>query len=447
MTLPWNELLNNEFSRYYYIDANDEEKFKETTKLNNQSDKFFHSIYIRSAYFNDLKRPSRTNNVDDAQTDFLGFKRSDKVFKDLMEQISLFLRGKRKPFLAQSTGKLIADLKKDDAFPHYGNSEWDRVRRYELENAVRSIYQYEPKVFASLNTEQKKIIIRLIDLIIDADETDRLVSIISEIIDLTKEERAEFAKILQTSKMSAIIKTIRLIEDRIRAIDQLKQLVFDRALKANEVDHVQKFIEQHYWIFGEQYHLVTAAEPKFEQALHRYIYLLRGEETSPTIDHPDKQKEMDIFMVRQLVHHDKINCVVAELKSPTIRLGEKELSQVKKYWSVIRSQPEFNAPNNTWEFYLVGNRFDTSGYLEGEIESARGHGERSLVFATSNCKIYVKTWSEIFNEFEIRHKFLLDKLDPDRSILHTPAISANGVVAEAPNNSAALPGQLTIPEN
>jgi len=120
---------------------------------------------------------------------------------------------------------------------------------------------------------------------------------------------------------------------------------------------------------------------------------------------------------------------------------------VKKYWSVIRSQPEFNAPNNTWEFYLVGNRFDTSGYLEGEIESAKGHGERSLVFATSNCKIYVKTWSEIFNEFEIRHKFLLDKLDPDRSILHTPATSANGVVAEAPNNSAALPGQLTIPEN
>jgi hypothetical protein len=56
---------------------------------------------------------------------------------------------------------------------------------------------------------------------------------------------------------------------------------------------------------------------------------------------------MDIFMVSQLVRHDKINCVVVELKSPTILLGEKELSQVKKYWAVIRSQPEFNAPNNT----------------------------------------------------------------------------------------------------
>lgn len=445
--IRWNELLSNEFSRYYYIDAKDEEKFKETTKLNNQSDKFFHSIYIRSAYFNDLRRPTRTSNVDDAQTDFLGIKRSEKVFKDLMEQISLFLRSKRKPFLAQSTGKLIADFRKDDVFPHYGNSEWDRVRRIELENAVRSIYQYEPKVFASLNTEQKKIITHLIDLIIDTDETDRLVSIISEIINLTKEERAEFAKILQTSKMSAIIKTVRLIEDRIRAIDELNQLVFDRTLKANEVDHVQKFIEQHYWIFGEQYHLVTAAEPKFEEALRRYTYLLRGEDKPTTIDHPDKQKEMDIFMVRQLVHSDKINCVVAELKSPTILLGEKELSQVKKYWAVIRSQPEFNASNNTWEFYLVGNKFDTSKYLEGEIESAKGHGERSLVYSANNCKIYVKTWSEIFAEFEIRHKFLLDKLDPNRSILHTPATSANGVVADAPNNSAALPGQITLPTN
>lgn len=440
----WNTSLNNEYSRYYYIDAQDNEKFKETTRLNNQGDKFFHSVYIRSTYFNDVKRPTSSNNGSELQPDLLGLKRSEKIFKDLINHINTFLREKRKPFLAESTSKLIVEFQKEQVFPHRGNTEWDNLRRYQLEQAVKGIYQYEPKVFAGLNLEQKKIITHLLDLIIDADEKDRLLEIIGDIIKLTPQERAEFAHILQATKMSSIIKTIRLIEDRMRAIDQIKQLVFKPELNANERDHVQKFVEQHYWIFGEQYHLVTAEEPKFEEALRRYVYLLRGEDTNPTIDHPDKNKEMDIFMVRRLMLNDKINCVVVELKSPTISLGEKELRQVKKYFNVIRRQSEFNAANNTWEFFLVGNRFDTSGYIEDEITNAQHHGEKSLVYKVDNYKIYVKTWSEIFNEFDIRHNFLLEKLQTDRSKIHVPATSANGVVVDAKTNGAALPGQIII---
>ena len=443
----WNENLIDEFSRYYYIDARDEEKFKETTKLNYQSDKFYHSVFIRSPYFNDLRRPLLSKNGNEEQTDFLGFKRHEKIFKDLMHHITVFLREKRKPYLAESTNKLIADFKKEGVFPQYGNTEWDSVRRYELEAAVRGIYQYEPKVFSNLNTEQKKVITHLIDLIIDADEQERLIGIIAEIIKLSKDQRAEFAQLLHTSKMSSIIKTIRLIEDRYRVIDQLNQLVFKSDLKANEPKHLQKVIEQHYWIFGEQYHLVTAAEPKFEEALRRYIYLLQDEDMEVSIDHPDKNKEMDIFMVRQMVNPDQINCVVVELKRPTVSLGEKQLRQVKTYMDVVLKQSEFNASNNKWEFYLVGNRFDGTGYIEREIRNAQHHGERSLVYNVDNYKIYVKTWSEVFTEFEIRHRFLLNKLEVDQTKIHAPAFSADDIVTNGRSNTAALPGQITVTSN
>ena len=44
--VQWNKKLGKEFSKFYYIDSNDMEKYKEPTKLNKKSDEFFHSVYI-----------------------------------------------------------------------------------------------------------------------------------------------------------------------------------------------------------------------------------------------------------------------------------------------------------------------------------------------------------------------------------------------------------------
>lgn len=54
----WNRKLNKEFSKYYYIDSNGIEQYKENTTLNNKGDKFYHSVYIKSSLFNEfiLKR-------------------------------------------------------------------------------------------------------------------------------------------------------------------------------------------------------------------------------------------------------------------------------------------------------------------------------------------------------------------------------------------------------
>lgn len=58
-----------------------------------------------------------------------------------------------------------------------------------------------------------------------------------------------------------------------KVIEVLKTIVFDYAGYANERDHVQKIVEQHYWLFGEQYHLVTA-DKRMQKALEEYLYLL-----------------------------------------------------------------------------------------------------------------------------------------------------------------------------
>lgn len=278
--------------------------------------------------------------------------------------------------------------------------------------------------------------VRLFYLAINSSERDSLLDVLSQVVNLEKKDREELSVILKSAQLANIIATMSMINDRFKAVDELKQLAWNKSFEANERDHLQTHIEQHYWLFGEQYHLVTAAEPKFEEALRRYVYILQGENKPRTIDHPDKLKEMDIFAVRIMPLMDEIHNIVVELKHPDIVLGEDELSQVKRYMRVILDQPEFNASNMRWNFYLVGNEYDD--YIAGEINNARTHGEKHLAFSQSDqrYKIYVMRWSEVITNFELRHKFLLEKLKLERQKLSTDKTSADEILASRPNSAA-----------
>lgn len=44
------------------------------------------------------------------------------------------------------------------------------------------------------------------------------------------------------------------------------------------------------------------------------------------------------------------------------------------------------------------------------MKNVKEKNEKSLVWEVDNYKIYVKKWSEIFSDFEIKHNFLQEKL-------------------------------------
>jgi hypothetical protein len=444
--IRWKKSINKELSRYYFIGSDNNERYKDTTTLNYKGDNFFHSIYIKSNFFDNLYHQSNFSVEEDIQLLLPIGTQSNKVLKDLMSFVNSFLRDKRKPFLKVYTDILINDFERDGVFPPVNGNEWDKYRRSELEQVIRELYQVEPKLFTKLNLEQRKTFVHLLNLIMDSGERDRLLEVLGAIVELNSNDREELARLLRMAKLSNVVKTIKLIEDRFRAINELKEIVFSHKDVASEA-HVQKFIENHYWILGEQYHLVTAAEPKFEEALRRFVYHLRGEKIDILIDHPDKQKEMDIFAVRQDIQNNIITSIVAELKNPRIKLGAEQLEQVKTYMRVIMKQDQFNASNMIWHFYLIGNSFDNSGYIENELDNATNHGEKHLVFKAKNYKIYVKKWSEIFADFDLRHKFLYERLELERHNLisnkNTSIEIANGVVY----NSAIQPQQISVPSN
>lgn len=441
--IQWKESLHKELSKYYFIKTNGQEVYKDFTTLNKKGDEFYHSIYIESVLFNNF---SFGTSESTTQLDAFNKTKSSPEYKFLLNEINQFLKEKRKPFLRIYSSKLVEQYEQDGVLPSY-TTEWEQeYRKPLLEETIRGLYEAQPKLFVSLNLDQKKTFVRLLDLLLDSNEKENLFKILDEIIDLDREERDDLAKLFKTTRLNRITECVKLIEDRYKTYYQLKDLVFNPELKADEVHHLQKVIESHYWLFGEQYHLVTAAEPKFDEALKRYHYLLYQEDVDKKIDHPNKYKEMDIFACRQNMQVNKIENIVIELKHPNIKLGRNQYIQVDKYLETIVSEPLFNAPNMTWEFYLVGSDYDSSGFIERQIETNANHGIPSLIHWSDKgrIKIYAKKWSEIFNEFEIKHKFMDEKLKLEREQLTNEFKTANDVVKALQLNSAVQPEEVEV---
>lgn len=443
--IQWQESLHKEFSKYYFLNGDEIEVYKDYTTLNKKGDEFFHSVFISSPFFNDFDFKS---NEDEIQSKLFGKAKSSPEYKYLIKEVNKILREKRKPFLRIFASRLVEKYEQDGIMPIYENEWEEKYKRPQLEETIIGLYEAQPKLFASLNIDQKKTFVRLLDLLLDSNERENLFKIINEVVELEPEEREDLVNLFKTTKLNRIIETIKLIEDRYKTFYLLKDLVFNPDLKANEVDHLQKLIESHYWLFGEQYHLVTAAEPKFDEALRRYHYLLYQEDVDKKVEHPNKYKEMDIFACRQNILSDRIENIVIELKHPNIKLGRNQYIQVDKYLETILSEPEFNAPNMSWEFYLIGNDFDGSGFIERQIETNANHGIPSLIHwhDKGRVKVYTKKWSEIYADFEIKHKFLNDKLKLERAQLTNELQTAKEVVEAAQENTAVQPAEVKIPD-
>lgn len=440
----WSQKLNGEYSKYYYLDGSNKEKFKENTTLNNKGDNFYHSVYVTSTLFDDFDFSAVTGQI---RLKIAGSSREDEDFKYIKREIDNLIREKRTPFIKKYAKRFLKTVEEKEAYPDFDESNpLDNFKKECLDELISTVYYVEPKILSGLNKPQLKTIIRMFALIMESGERDSFVKIIDSVVNMSKDERAELAEALEYTTMSNISRTIIMLKDRAQAVADLKELVFNKELGAGEINAIQPFIEKHYWLFGEQYHLVTAEEPDFEEALRRYIYILDGDTYTKeeiNIDDLDRRKQMDIFAVRQMKNGDIKSSIIVELKHPKITLGYKELEQVKRYKDVILKEARFNAPSIEWKFYLVGNKYNNQ--IENEIRNLKHNGEKSLVYSVDNFKIYVKTWSEIFTEFELNYDFLFDKLQIEqKKIIDTRGKTKEEIVAAQDNNSARAAEELVV---
>lgn len=414
-SIIWNEKPNKEKSYVYFINSDHEIVHKELSNLNHKG--FFCSCYVNSNWFDSFKpEPDLLNE---------GASPASEVFIEILSFAKQKLRQRYIEYRNSAADHLIQQYMDEGIFPEMsGNNKLlNEFHRDQLINTIKTIYEAEPAIFSKgLNKTQKKVLVKLLDRIIQTNRLSELFDILDGIVSLSEDDISKISTVLQRTSLQNIAKTIEHVRDRLDIVNNFRSLIYDHKKYALEVPHIQKCIEENLWIFGEQYYLLTSEEDKFDHALREFLKFHKKDDLydKAKIHHPDKNKEMDIFAAqkgfrvgddgKKYFHH-----VVLELKRPSIKLKDEELTQIKRYKNLIANEPKFFDEQAVWDFILVGNEISdsniTAADLKSDLETNKIHGEPGLVQKTGNIRIFVKTWKQILNDFELRYNDISNKLN------------------------------------
>lgn len=413
--IQWTKKIGDKYY-YYLLNSNMQEVCKVLTSFNNKSTTFHHSLYVLSSYFNNFIWDEKPGPRYDGLVD-----QSNDTYKKLIKTLRAYLTQKEKEYIKEVGAKeLIAQYEKDGILPKFSNDIYGKQRKKDLVEAIQGIYSVQPKIFLKLSTEQRKTMVGFLNLLLDSNERNNVISIIGEVVKLTPEEREELTTVLRSTSLSRINSAIGLLRNRLLVVEGLRQIVYDLEKFANERDHIQKIIEQNYWLFGEQYSLVTADKP-FETALMEYAYILDGIKEKGNFTVEDARRRPDIFISRcqslsGFIHSTLLEeNIIVELKRPSIIIGKEQFRQIEDYRDIVLNEPKFNSHRRKWTFIVVGK--DVDGFIKAQYKSFADKNRPMLVQYQDNFEIYAMTWDDVFLTFERREDFILDKLQFDKQVL------------------------------
>ena len=395
--IVWQESISEKFCCYYFDEKNIL-KGKRTTTFNHNTINFNHSVFVKSDFFDD--KENVIDDHEDTQINLFESQDEKKILKKLHKEIQKLIEKKISVYLSDKAEETVeAMITERKTFPNFSDDVYGQMRKNDLKRVTKSLLGF-------------------LNLLLSSEERENVLTIIEQVVELSPQQRADFSMILKKTSLENIIDTIKFIEDRYKVIELLKSIVYDLTKFANERDHVQKIVERHFWLFGEQYNLASA-DQRMQKALEQYRNILYGEEDVTAELNPDAENErrMDIFLcntrnVETTFETTQEENIVVELKAPRVPLTKKVLRQVEDYMDYVRRQPQFNSELRKWKFIAVCKEVDD--YVKSQYKAFEDKGKVGLVFQVDNCEVYALTWDDIFKSFEIKHKPMLERLKYDR---------------------------------
>jgi hypothetical protein len=237
---------------------------------------------------------------------------------------------------------------------------------------------------------------------------------LEQLQELTEEEQKDLLEILKRTTLSNIVKTIKEIDHRLDVLETLKVLISEYEKETLEVKHIQKILDENFWLFGEQFRLFSTTEGPLKTVLTQYAKEILEIEEPELNTKPSG--EVDLFLTKSENFGEKSQRnIVVEIKRASIKLKKnKEYAQIDKYKDEILKQNLCNGVNQYWEFYLIGKNYDDG--ISELIDSAKNHGEfeKGLTINSKDgrVKVYVRKWSDILEaEWGTKMRYLKEKLE------------------------------------
>lgn len=318
------------------------------------------------------------------------------------EAIRSYLEGRA----SEGRAEVIDRWKAERVYPYAGDAQ------NPVEAQERQVFDVVAAAAApAVAKEHKaaKLSLRLLKAAL-AQPPGALRRVLTEVLDLTPEQLADFDKLLDRTTLASVIYASKMVTDRLDFLHDLDAILFDhgkreRLLERKELQRV--LANGNTWVFGEQYTLAVDDKglTKVLDA-HRKLLGEPFEADGPVTDAEGHTRIVDLMLSRATHFADRRQHLVVELKRPTVKLTQKELAQITDYAVAVRKDDRFKSADVSWDFWLLGDDMDdVVEELVNKKDSPSG-----LYTEAANYRIWVRRWAEVLEENRQRLHFYRDHL-------------------------------------
>lgn len=368
-----------------------------SSKLKTHGYKF--SIYLNSKIIGDLHDDGQLSLVDLHQD-------CVDLIDDACKIINKYFQDKKNEEKAQ----IVEQWKKEGIYPYEDVEklgEIEKVERDVFDIVAVNVANNLPK-FRQSDTVSKKLTFKLLSQAIQ-DNPSAMNKILTEVLSLGEEEQDMLMELLERTSLSSIIKSAKLVTDRLNFIDALEDLLFNHKKSLLERDELHKILEKEAWIFDEQFTL-SGSERRLADALKIHLHMLgkrTDDLTKDVLINNEKKGRIDLMLHKSVeVRPGYRDYLIVELKRPSQKITMEVIGQIMGYAQAISQDERFDKHKTQWKFIAVSNEFDDIA----EMHANNDDRPRGLVYAKDGLTVFVMKWSEIINNARARLNFYRDQL-------------------------------------
>ena len=352
---------------------------------------FSYTIFIRSNYFT-------KSNFENILLPELGHQDSE-ILQNSINLINDYFHKR----IYGNGKKLINKWIDDNSYPYSG------IPKSPIEETERKSFDIMAVQLSRLSTairssslKDQKFILALIQKTLFSLDGD-LKFLLSEIFNLSQEQRRALVSIINQIPLSEIIKFNLFVACRVKALIKLNDLVFNDDINVKELSELHKCVEDNLWIFEESYSFLTSNEypDKALQKL-RIKNLIKNDNNEFLHDKNGTKIRPDLMLAREIAKGEK-ECnefLVIELKRPKHHASQKDINQLTSYADILTSDGRFktNDKKAFWNFWLITNyrdkwltkRLANKNITNGVFEEGGDNGSEFI--------LKVISWKEILDK-------------------------------------------------
>eukprot|EP01012_Entosiphon_sulcatum_P065094 TRINITY_DN93956_c0_g1_i1.p1 TRINITY_DN93956_c0_g1~~TRINITY_DN93956_c0_g1_i1.p1 ORF type:complete len:703 (+),score=98.65 TRINITY_DN93956_c0_g1_i1:129-2237(+) len=362
---------------------------------------FNFTAYLKADVVRDLDKENRLELGD-----------LDPTVKALTQAGKDTLRTYFKKREQEEASALVAKWKAEKIYPYEEKEAIDPVEfaeRQVFDILAANVTEYL-KTFDENDTSSKRFTFRLIAQAV-RENPESLQKIISDVLNLNKEDQDNLAELLKKTTLPQIIASAQIVSNRLNFLRGLEILIFDKEAKEQllERDQLHKILEKEAWLFDENFHL-AASEQWLEDVLNKHLALL-GERADPLdaqiTTEAGKRGRIDLMLNRTVQpRKGEYEHLVIELKRPSKTIDLAVLAQVKQYAGAVARDDRFLNTKTRWQFWVIGNAFTDDASAEADQDGR----EKGIVHQKGNIVVRAKSWGEMIDGARARLSFYQQQL-------------------------------------